>query len=267
MELDEISVWFARPEMASADEFLQFNRVLDETERSRAGRFHFSEDRRAYVCAHALARCALEQISGVPARALRFRLGAYGKPDVSGFRDENRPRFNLSHTRGLVACAVARNRDLGVDVEQVSPDVDIDALAHQVFAADEVAYLQCLERHARRHAFFGIWTVKEAYIKAVGKGLSIPLQSFSVSLAERSLAIGDELHCDPDAGGSEDWNVLVSQPLPNHALSVVVRTGAAGAVRYKLREIEPEALSAMCCAQEAVFRPKTNEASREVLSL
>lgn len=239
--------------MVVAGHLSAFGRVLNDEERARAGRFHFPEDRRSYVCAHALTRCALAAASGTPAPDFTFRVGLFGKPEIDEDAQKDGVRFNLSHARGLVCCAVTREKDVGIDVEQVTRDADIDGLAHQVFAADEVACLRRLEGSARRDAFFAIWTVKEAYTKAVGRGLSLPLDGFSVCLDPLSLVIGQLLLGDPEAGKGEDWQVRLSQPIPGYTLAVAVRTGPSGKVVYRFREVTPDALAALCCEPERCF--------------
>lgn len=244
----------SRPDLIVSGHLQSFGRVLNDEERVRAERFHFSEDRRSYACAHALTRCALEAASGIPARDINFRTGHYGKPEIDGGTDKGGPekgrlRFNLSHSRGLVCCAVTRGRDVGVDVERVARDADIDGLARQVFAADEAAYLRQLEGCARRDAFFAIWTLKEAYTKAVGRGLSIPLDGFSVRLDPPSLVIGPSLLGDPKAGKGEDWQVRLAGPVAGHVLAVAVRAGPSGGVLYRFREVTPDALAALCAEE------------------
>ncbi len=231
-----------------------FRSVLNAEERARAGCFHFPEDQRSYICAHALTRCVLEAVSGTPARDFNFRVGHYGKPEIDEYPEQARLRFNLSHSRGLVCCAVSRERDVGIDVEWVGRDTDIDGLARKVFAADEVAYLGRLEGCARRDAFFAIWTLKEAYTKAVGRGLSIPLDGFSVCLDSLSLVIGQSLLDDPDAGNGADWQVRLAPPIPGYKLAVAVRAGRSGRMVYRFREVTPDALAALCCVPKGTGR-------------
>ena len=258
VRLNEVEVWVLRPERITGGHFPAFDRVLNEEERARAMRFHFPEDRLSYICAHALTRCALEAASGTSARDFNFRIGRHGKPEIDEEPERGRLRFNLSHSRGLVCCAVTRERDVGIDVERISSNTDIDGLARQVFAADEVAYLGRLEGCARRDAFFAIWTLKEAYTKAVGRGLSLPLDGFSVCLDPLSLVIGQSLLGDPEAGNGADWHVRLARPIPGYRLAVAVRAGRSGRVSYRFREITPDALAALCCApKNSTERPSS----------
>ena len=112
-----------------------------------------------------------------------FVYGPQGKPDVAASQNSSRLRFNLSHSGELALVAVSRNVELGVDVEQIKPDFAGLEIARRFFSPQECAKLECVLPNARADAFFDCWTRKEAYIKARGGGLSIPLDSFEVAFA------------------------------------------------------------------------------------
>ena len=166
---------------------------LSDEERARAARFHFERDRDSYVLAHALARTLLGRLTGVEPRALRFALGAHGRPELEWPAQSPRLRFNISHTHGLVACALALEHDVGVDVEHVERRLEIGRVAPSVFSPDERRALASLDGDALRTRFFQLWTLKEAYIKARGMGLALPLREITFQLDERerpALALG-----------------------------------------------------------------------------
>ena len=254
MRVDDVRVWVLRPDLARAGHLSAFGRVLNEEERARAGRFHFLEDKKSYVCAHALTRCALADILGIAARNIDFRIERFGKPELETQPAQGRLRFNLSHSRGLVCCAITQERDVGIDVEGGARDLDIECLARQVLAEEELAILQQLKGHARRDAFLSIWTVKEAYIKAVGAGLSIPLNGFSVRLDPVSLVIGPSFRCDLTVGTGADWNIRLARPRAGYRLAVAVRTGATGLAKYRFSEITPDELAVLSGAPRAPGR-------------
>lgn len=143
---------------------------LDDAEQARAARFIFDRDRRTYAAAHALLRHALDQAAGP--RPWRFAIGAYGKPRLDPACDDI--RFSLSHTDGLVAVALAHGQEVGVDVETASRDPDEAALASLALAPREVADLDAFPD--RRDRLLQLWVAKEALAKAIGEGLSLPLQ-------------------------------------------------------------------------------------------
>jgi 4'-phosphopantetheinyl transferase len=156
--------------------------LLDAEERERAARFKFPVPRNQFVISRALLRQALGCYRRVDARAIRFRTTGNGKPELAESPDLRLDdlRFNLSHTAGTTLFAVARHRQVGVDVERIRPDTDALELAERFFSPPEVQWLRSQPVAQRVPSFFTCWTAKEAYIKAQGEGLSLPLSSFGV---------------------------------------------------------------------------------------
>jgi 4'-phosphopantetheinyl transferase len=172
--------------------------VLSGPEREREGGFYFPEDRRCYRITRALVRTVLARHADIDARDWRFVTNGYGKPEIANDSvAARRISFNVTHTRSLIVVAVAR-RPVGVDAENVlRGDVSID-LADRFFSAREAAALRALPRERQQKRFFEYWTLKEAYIKARGKGLSIPLDSFCFDLpGERGIELSVESEEDP----------------------------------------------------------------------
>lgn len=154
--------------------------MLDEDERKRAARFVFPRHRVQFIAAHALLRAALGRLCARPPAALRFVADAHGKPSAWL---ENAPAalsFNLSHTEGMVGLAAAGGAGwaVGFDLEPLARRVDL-AVADRFFSPDEVAWLGGLAEGARAEGFLRLWTLKEAFIKATGKGLTEDLAAFS----------------------------------------------------------------------------------------
>jgi 4'-phosphopantetheinyl transferase len=144
---------------------------LDEQERIRAARFRFERDRLSFASAHALLRHALDRVAGAP-QPWRFEVGEFGKPRLDPPLDDI--RFNLSHASELVAVAVTRGCDLGVDVEDALRDPDEATFSNLVLAPEELAELD--GRADRSERLFRIWVAKEAIVKAIGLGLSLPVK-------------------------------------------------------------------------------------------
>jgi 4'-phosphopantetheinyl transferase len=149
--------------------------LLSDDERARLERFCFEHLRRRYAIAHGFLRDVLGHYLGMDAAAIPFETGAHGKPSVPGTEIQ----FNLSHSGDLAVCAVTRGRRIGVDVECIRSVAEIDAIVGRFFAAGEAERIRAAA--VRERAFFECWTRKEAYIKGVGGGLSIPLTSFDTS--------------------------------------------------------------------------------------
>ncbi len=191
--------------------------MLSEAERKRAARFRFDDHRRVFVVVHGAARWLLGRVLGRPPGALRFEKGAWGKPVLA---DEPDVQFNLSHTEGMAILAVGASR-LGVDVERVERALDWLPLARRFFALQEIAALEALPSSEQRRAFFQCWTRKEAYLKARGAGLSLPLDAFVVTVT------GPARLLDDDVAGC--WTL--------HALDVGVQHVAAMAVAGAGRQV------------------------------
>lgn len=181
--------------------------VLDPAERARAARFAFPHLQRRYRVGRATLRCALGAWTGQPPGSLVFELGPQGKPALPGG-----PAFNVSHAAGRLLLAIAPQGRLGVDIELLHPVEDLEAIARHNFADDEREAVLATPTADRDRAFLEIWTRKEALIKALGGGLSIPLQAFSVCLATNP---GSLLHrLDLPGETPADWCLRAVSDVP-----------------------------------------------------
>jgi 4'-phosphopantetheinyl transferase len=158
-----------------------YRRVLSPDEVERADRFRFERHQRTFTLARAAMRQILGGYLGLPPQRLAFRYGAEGKPELGGDLGNSGIRFNLSHSGEVVLLAVTQGLTVGVDVEFVDSRFASQAVAEQFFSKSEVHLLQALPQVDRLDAFFACWTRKEAYVKALGGGLWIPLDSFDVA--------------------------------------------------------------------------------------
>lgn len=202
---------------------------LSADERARHERFRFEDDRHTYLVAHALVRSALAQIAGTSVHALDFVAGEHGRPEISAPASACGFRFNLSHTRGLVACAFTRAVDVGVDVEYAERTVELLEVGERVFSAREMRGLRALQGAQARERFFELWTLKEAYIKAIGKGFSAPLRAITFHVEQPDpvpVSFGHEI-----ADNSSRWKLRRFTPTPTHRLAVAWQGRDADAVR------------------------------------
>jgi 4'-phosphopantetheinyl transferase len=177
---DEAHVWRADSDIADSD-LVRFQQILSPGERERADRFHFEVDRRRAVIGRGYLRLLLGQIQGLPAHKLAFEYDEFGKPGLAS-NHGLAPQFNVSHSGGVILIAITMGRPVGVDIEKVRNDLDVDNIAARFFSDQERKILASLADTARHKAFFACWTRKEAYLKARGVGLSLPLDQFDVSL-------------------------------------------------------------------------------------
>jgi 4'-phosphopantetheinyl transferase len=157
--------------------------LLDQDERARAGRFHFEKHRRRFVLGRGFLRVLLGRYLGLAPDQVRFVYGPYGKPALADEHNTGRLCFNTSHSHELAVYAFVQENEIGVDVEYIKTDFASEDIARHFFSADEVEALMAIAEKERAAAFFRCWTRKEAYIKAIGSGLSHPLAEFDVSFA------------------------------------------------------------------------------------
>ncbi len=205
----EIDLWVVQLH-GSEQHLAQCLGWLSPDEEARAGRFRFDEHRQAFIFSRGVLRALIGRMEGINPAQIRFSYGAKGKPALA---DPARPlRFNLSHSAGLAAYAFAVGCEIGVDVEQVRPVPDMRDIAARFFAPEETSEVMHLSESDISLGFFNCWTRKEAYIKAVGDGLSVPLDSFRVTL--RPGVEAAMLTLGGDTEQAKAWTIQAFTPAP-----------------------------------------------------
>ncbi|MEZ4620032.1 MAG: 4'-phosphopantetheinyl transferase superfamily protein [Caldilineaceae bacterium] len=179
--------------------------ALSEDERARASRFYFERDARRYTIGRATLRRILSHYLGIEPAALSFTYNPFGKPALAAAQNPHALEFNLSNTGDHALCAVTYGCAVGIDIEAIK-QLDYLQLAGTVFSAHEQATLQWLPAAEQPLGFFNGWTRKEAYIKAHGKGLSMPLADFDVTLSPNEPA--RLLATRPDATEAGRWSLF-----------------------------------------------------------
>lgn len=221
---DHADIVIGRPDQASGLTRAYANAVLDDGERSRAARFVFERDRELFIFSHGLLRLILARYLNADARELRFTTSPGGRPELAGAGGVQ-IRFNLSHTDGLIAYVITRCADCGVDVECLGR-VDYRDLVASVLAPSECEAVFTLDEGSRRDRFLEIWTLKEAYIKGRGLGLSHPLREVAFS------GFDDERRCTIGANVSNDghaWRFWSGKPTSWHRAAAALRTDGRAA--------------------------------------
>jgi 4'-phosphopantetheinyl transferase len=214
---DEVHVWRIALQEKLAP---RLRSILSPDECARADRFHFPRDRNRFI----VARGSLRTILGVYLKQkpdhLSFSYSQFGKPALAAHPDAHELSFNLSHANELALLAVTSGRAIGVDIEFIRPEFASAEIAERFFSSHEVAELRALPGETQREAFFNCWTRKEAYIKAIGEGLSLPLNQFHVSLAPGSAAalLGNL----KDAAEVSRWSLQELDPGPEYVAAVAV---------------------------------------------
>lgn len=206
--------------------------VLDDDERQRAARFHFERDARRFVVAHGAVRFLLAGYAQAQARDLRFQHSSYGKPSLQDPLSDF--HFSVSHSNDQALFAVARTREVGVDIEWIREDVETDILAERFFSPGERDSLRGLPPDQRVAAFFRCWSCKEAFLKAQGVGLSRSLDSFDVDVNVGCPA--RLIATRPDASEAERWSLRELAIAKGYAAAVAVdgAFGELSTLRYGL---------------------------------
>lgn len=213
----ELHVW-AIPLDLSESEVSESSHALSEDELARAARFHFDLHRRRYIAGRFALRSILAAYVGKRASELEFFYGPQGKPYLS--QPDRDVQFNFSNSEGHAICAVMRCTKIGADLEMIRELSDYETIAKHFFSPGETEVLLSLPSGSRQEAFVNCWTRKEAFLKALGSGLALPLDSFEVSLRPgdpaRLLSVGG------NSAGSSGWTLISISPLPNFVASVAV---------------------------------------------
>jgi 4'-phosphopantetheinyl transferase len=184
--------------------------ILDEEERCRAARFHFDRDRDLFILARASLRRLLARYTGADPAQIQFKQNPYGKLFID--HPVSSVRFNVAHSGDCIVHAIAQGTEVGVDVEVLRNSGELASIS-SYFASGEQAWLLAADAQARDTGFFTLWTCKEAYIKALGRGLSKPLNSFEVSLADggKPRILSDS----EDNAHLNSWRLMLFEPRRN----------------------------------------------------
>lgn len=236
---ENIDVWLAFYDEIDDQQLLaKYRELLIEEERGQEVRFYFADDQRRYLVTRALVRTVLSRYLGLAPADWRFSANAYGRPMIANIAFRNCGlSFNISHARGLIALAVTKHREIGVDVENVCVrQVSMD-IANRFFAAAEVAELASVELERQQDRFFEYWTFKESYIKARGMGLSIPLEQFSFHYPhERAVSLTVQPELGDDASR---WRFWQFRPTAEHLLALCAEQRGPDAPNVTIRKVIP----------------------------
>ena len=174
--------------------------ALSADEIARANRFHFQKDRLRFSRSRSVLRHLIANYSGIPAAEVIFDYLPNGKPQLAAAQNPRGLQFNVSHSAGIALIAFGCGCRLGIDVEKIRLEVDAIALAKRFFSARELAGLEALPQQLLADAFFACWTRKESFLKAIGIGLSFPLDDFSVTTEPDLDPVLEEIKGDREAG-------------------------------------------------------------------
>lgn len=216
---NEVDLWRATVEVSSLYS-AGINKLLSSDERAKAARFVFERDRNRFVVARAFLRAILGRYLDCAPSELQFSYADYGKPFLAGPYAHMNLNFNLAHSATMALYGITLGRAIGVDLEQIRPEIDIEEIASRFFSAKEASSLLSIPANDRGGAFFDCWTRKEAFIKAKGAGLSLPLDQFDVTLSPGEPASLLETRWNQDE--SSRWSLRAIDVGTGYAAAVAV---------------------------------------------
>jgi 4'-phosphopantetheinyl transferase len=213
---EEAHVWRADLDLS---ESLQssFLKLLSSDEKERANKFRFVKDSRNFIAARGMLRSLIGTYLEINPEEISFQYSEFGKPS---FANDKLLEFNISHSQNIALFAFTKKFNIGVDVEFVNPDIEVKDIATNFFSANERMNLLALPEQEQTLAFFNCWTRKEAFIKAVGEGLSFPLDKFEVSLEPGKPAQVLATHWQPEAVSK--WSIYSLSPKANFVGSLAI---------------------------------------------
>lgn len=229
----DVCIWYRSTALIECDAVKSADQNLSVEERARRDQLRLGVDRRDLTIAHDLLRRALSRYADVPATDWRFATNTYGKPSIESIDPKVRAlSFSLSHTRGCVACAIASSAPIGVDVQRTDQSQCAQEIADRYFSKKEAAWLRQCSDELRNIRFAELWTLKEAFLKAVGVGLSGSLTCVSFRFVDPArIEVSGPSTFDPHG-----WHFALFEPVYGVRLSIVVRSLARP--RFFMRQDE-----------------------------
>lgn len=232
-------IWTLPVSQADAPVIERLRPVLSDQEKARSEAITDARTHQEYLAAHVLVHLMLAHFSTLKAADWRFVEGPHGRPEPAPGIDSSNLRFNLSHARGLVACAVTLEDDIGVDVEWLERSNDLELIAEKKFAKLEAACFSGSPEEDRDRVFFSFWTLKEAYIKATGRGLLEPLNGFAFDLQDLSISFLS----GQDA--ADRWRFDLFQPSSVHLAALALSRPPGAAVDITRRHLDWDEMEAL----------------------
>jgi 4'-phosphopantetheinyl transferase len=259
----EVRVWIASLDLG-AEAVHSLARLLSDDERERAARFRFRREAIRFVASRAVVRTILAECLRVEPWVVHFAYGPHGKPELAAPFDRSGLRFNVSQSASLGLYAVAAQRRVGVDIERLRPLRDLEAIGRRVLSPRERQTLSRLLPAERLQGFFNCWTRKEAYIKAIGDGLSYPLDQITVSLDPRAESRLE--HVDGDLAEAGRWTLEAVAVDTGYTAAIAIegRPSRLACLRWNVASLTSGEILTDPRTFEAGVRPEGSRESRTV---
>lgn len=214
---NDVHVWWLKLEQADLCA-VRFASILTEKERTRAASLFFERDRNRFILCRGVLRTVLGSYLNTEPDRLEFSYGSYGKPYLAGAFSEESVQFSLAHSHELALYVFTRGRKVGIDLERIRNIPDVDQVAARFLSRRENAMFRTLPRGQRLKAFFGFWTRKEAYGKAIGIGLAQPLDGFSMSMMPEEP--DRSFNMEENAREACCWSIMSFTPAPEYTAAL-----------------------------------------------
>jgi 4'-phosphopantetheinyl transferase len=232
LEAGRVDLWCAFLDDVTEPDLSAYRELASADERARCDRFLVAEAQRRYLISRALLRTTLSQYSGHAPESWAFAANSHGKPSIlepagTGLQ------FNVSHTAGLAVCAVTSGAEIGVDAEYVDRDFATVSVARLSFTAEEAAALDAAPPDERMRRFFQLWTLKEAFVKGIGRGLNLPMKEFAIRM---------EPWQPPRVSSATErsnWNFAQIRMGSKHQISVCVEAAEQSEMSICVRQAVP----------------------------
>ena len=219
LEDDDVHVWSALLDI-SEENVQYFLQLLDLEEQTRANSFFFELDRTRFIASHGLLRIILSSYVNIEPDKLHFSYNSQGKPYLVETFQDKKLQFNMSHSQAFALYAVTFNRQVGVDLEHIYLIAEIDLLANHILTEREKGEWRKYPANERLEILFRYWACKEAYVKATGEGLALPLEKIHISLMPGSEA--GLIRSDHSIREESRWSLQELHPVPGFAAALVV---------------------------------------------
>ncbi len=233
---DSIEVWYASCSDINEDTLNGAKQnILSSDERERMTRFRQPSDQLLYLTARLLLRSMLETYTGIAAEDWRFRFNEYGKPEPEA--EFPAVKFNLSHSKNIAICVMHPDRDVGVDVEPLDRQIDSNTASSVLVGSEWESYSQCAEDQ-KSAVFIRYWVLKEAYMKAIGRGLYLPFSDFFIEFDKSGHPRVELTNGGQDQAG--EWRFFEFQPDSGYSAAVVIHDQIGDALALNTRRFRPD---------------------------
>lgn len=238
----ETHLWVASPQEIDDEALLSsYFELMSDEEKKKQEQYMFEKHRHLYLITRALVRSSLSKYHDTEPADWKFVSNAHGKPEIANEEVSIPLRFNLSHTEEQIICGITLGNDLGVDVEMIDRRCQALDLANNFFSSSEIDSFADVSADEHQSLFYEYWTLKESYTKAKGKGLTIPLDSFTFHFhTNKSLDIS---FTPPDSGNAQYWKFWLMSSQERDRIAVAIQTDTPEQQNVFIRKTVPLAHS------------------------